>query len=496
VGSRAIDITPHTSLFPKLGYAGYSIPQAIAELVDNSIDAIIDDQKLVVSIHINRDEITVADNAYGMDAEDITNSMTLAYSIKKGKLGEFGLGLKTACLSLGERFSIKTKCHNIHKEYNVTFDEAEWKCAHEGWRIILYEEDAETDHHYTIVQIGRLKRFYPNLPNYIKTDLQRRFAPFILNDDLELLINGKPCTPEKIELLNGTRKEFSIRLTSGNLVHGWYGLLKQGSQKGLYGFTTFRRGRMITHYDKIGIGEHPTISRIVGELHMDYVPVTTSKREFERESDQYREVEAALKKEFKEIIRLARQKAGEEKVTKEVTQQMEDWKDRIAEAVNSEEFKTYTTKLLGTKIERSEADGETGVVEVEKRKSPEKSGEQKPEPKEERKRIPQKTHPKKRHVVRIKGRNVEFVHQFAQLGIEASWKNVRYEAGKRIEIFTNTDFPAFHATRDQVFYAVMTIAEAISEVLVQQAEEDIANIDEVKELILRKAAILKLQLND
>ena len=65
---------------------------------------------------------------------------------------------------------------------------------------------------------------------------------------------------------------------------------------------------------------------------------------------------------------------------------------------------------------------------------------------------------------------------------------------KEIEIFTNTDFPAFEATKDKVFYAVMSIAESISEVLVKEAEEDLSNINEVKELILRKSAELYQEL--
>lgn len=493
--SRTIDITPHTSLFPKLGFVGYSIPQAVAEFVDNSKDAMIEGQKLVVAITIDKESITVADNAIGMDAQGITNAMTLAYSDKKNKLGEFGLGLKTACLSLGERFTVTTKHRDTKKEYEVTFDEAEWKCAHDGWKILLHERDSNSNEHYTIVRITCLKRFYPNLPNYIRTDLQKRFALFIINDNIDLLINKNPCIPETIELLENLKKEFSINLKSGYSINGWYGLLKQGSNKGFYGFATFRRGRMITTYDKIAIGEHPTISRIVGEINMDHVPVTTTKREFERESVEYIEVEKALKQEFREILRQARQKAGEEKVTKEIKQQLETWKDRIAEAVNSEEFRTYTTKFIGTTVIRDPSSSEKALLEIEKRRSPEKEADSSKEPETKRDRKPKKTHRKKRHFVRIKGKNVEFDHQYAQLGAEASWKNVRYEAGKRIEIFTNTDFPAFHATKDRVFYAVMTIAEAISEVLVQQAEEDIANIDEVKELILRKAASLKLELD-
>ena len=63
-----------------------------------------------------------------------------------------------------------------------------------------------------------------------------------------------------------------------------------------------------------------------------------------------------------------------------------------------------------------------------------------------------------------------------------------------LEIFTNTDFPAYLVTKDKPFYAVIHIAEAISEVLVQEAQEDAANMDELKGLILRKASELKAQI--
>jgi hypothetical protein len=108
--------------------------------------------------------------------------------------------------------------------------------------------------------------------------------------------------------------------------------------------------------------------------------------------------------------------------------------------------------------------------------------------------FPKETHKKKRNVIRIKGKNIEFKHQFSQLGAEGSWKSWKYLPGKVIEIFTNTDFPAFEATKDRVFYAVMSIAESISEVLVKEAEEDQSNINEVKELILRKSAELYQEL--
>ena len=93
---------------PKIGQAGYSISQAIAELVDNSIDAREDGKTLTVEIFFDSDKgiVEVSDDGVGMDEQTAANSMKLAHSAKKNKLGEFGLGLKTAATSLGKNFQI------------------------------------------------------------------------------------------------------------------------------------------------------------------------------------------------------------------------------------------------------------------------------------------------------------------------------------------------------------------------------------------------------
>jgi hypothetical protein len=495
MSQKTIDITPHTSLLPKLGFSGYTTPQALAELVDNSIDATMDDTLLRVAIHISKERILVIDNAQGMDETGLTRAMTLAYSTKKGKLGEFGLGLKTACLSLGGGFQVQSKQAGADHEYSITFDEKDWLSSSKGWRIPIHETPAGANDHYTNVTVTGLKCFYPNLPNYIRHDFEERFAPFILAGRVRITVNKVRCAPSEPELLEGTRREFTIHLGVGRVVTGWYALLKQGSMKGHYGFTTYRRGRMITAYDKIGIGEHPTLARIVGAIHLDYLTVATTKTGFNKDRSDYREVEEALREEFRGIVRLARQKAGEEKVTKDVATKLEAWKDNIADAINSDEFRNYTARVLGPVAVRDSNGTSTGTVEVEKRSSPEHPSEPQAEPVSTKSRTPTATHPQRRRVVRIKGKSVKFEHNFAGLGAEASWRTCNFDETKGIEIFTNTDFPAFHATTDQTFYAVMSIAESIAEVLVQQAEEDSANIDEVRELILRKAALLKLELD-
>ncbi|HEX9429019.1 MAG TPA: ATP-binding protein, partial [Candidatus Bathyarchaeia archaeon] len=103
-----IEIPPDKTLLPKLGLGGYSIPQAIAELIDNAIDAQLEGSRLHVDVSFDAAKIVVTDDGGGMNYAGLRNAMRLAFSQKEGKLGEFGLGLKTACTSLGRQFEVSS----------------------------------------------------------------------------------------------------------------------------------------------------------------------------------------------------------------------------------------------------------------------------------------------------------------------------------------------------------------------------------------------------
>ena len=298
-------------------------------------------------------------------------------------------------------------------------------------------------------------------------------------------------------LTEAGKKEFSIEV-DGNKIHGWYGLLKEGSQKGLYGFTTFRRGRMITIYDKIGIPEHPTVARIVGEIHLDHIPVTYNKREFIKESEEYIKTEEVLSEEFKNLVRDARKKAGDDKLSPQLEEKKEIWMEKISEVIKLPEIKDKFPNIRGDikKESNKNSDLSGDEIEIEKRDKPLISSEQEPkEPLEERERIPKKTQTKKLHTITIKGKRYTFTHKFANLGTERPWKDwVLGDEG--IEIFTNKDFPAFLTTRDIIFYAVIHVAESLAEIVVKEANEPLTQVQELKEFILRKSAELISQFKE
>jgi len=502
ISTEIIDITPDISLMPKLSFAGYSPAQAVGELVDNSIDAMLDNSFLKISININHNSIIIADNGCGMDKEIVSNALILAFSKKKGKLGEFGLGMKTACLSLGDCFEIATTPLCDKNLYHIQFDKKEWEKSTQGWTLPLKTKLAKEEEHFTVINIRKIKVFHPNIHNIIKKDLQKRYSPFIKSKQVEIKINGKACEPEEFIISEDTKKEFNINLNDGNRIYGWYALLREGSQKGFYGFHTYRRGRMITIYDKIGFDPHPTLARIVGEINIDHVPVTHNKREFMKETREYKEAEEVLREELKEIVKLARKKATQDTITPEVKREVDLWKDKIGDALRAEEFKGYTSSFKGPDIRQNKDSENIENMNIETRENQKNNDQDKEaslsetkELKAEQLRTPKNAQTKKKHVVKIKGKNFEFNHNFAPLGANHPWKTYLFDIEKGIEIFTNTDFPAYMATNDKSFYAVIHIAEALSEIFVQTSKEDGSDISEIKELILKKSSELKNQFN-
>lgn len=492
---ETIDVTPHQTLMPKLGKTGYSIPQAIAELVDNAIDARIEDYPLVVAVKIGKHGISVADNGTGMGRDDIHNAMILGMSTKKNMLGEFGLGLKTSCTALGRRFKVMSSRLGDPHAYSVDYDEEAWVAAGAAWQMELEADTADPGDHYTVVEVSKLYKYYGGVVEVVQRDLQQRFAPFINDGTVELRVNKRKCRPEEFDLLEGTRQEFEIVDALGNRIYGWYGLLRQGSNKGLYGFHTYRLGRMITTFDKMAIGEHPTISRIIGEVHLDHLQPTHNKREWEK-TDAYDAAVEALRIEVQELLRQARQRASSDSITKAVRNELERWKDSIARALQARELKAFTSPVQTlSDFERSDDENASEHVEVEQRQRTEDPT-PRPEPREastSRERVPKATHQKPRHAVRVKGKTVDFDHEFAPLGEKEAWYQWSYTPEGGLYIYTNTEFPAYFTTKDKAFYATLHIAESIAELLIQEAGVSADEFDDIRQMILRKAAAVKDQ---
>ncbi|PAE23880.1 ATP-binding protein [Bacillus sp. 7894-2] len=196
---------------------GYNASTAIADLVDNSLDA------RAVKIHINfaygesDGMITISDNGSGMDEEMLQTAMNIGSKDPRAKrganeLGRFGMGLKTASFSLGKRLSVLSKKDGVYNERCWDLDHVsecnEWQLYTKipaEVRSKMGEIESESG---TIVCIDKLDRFmgfggkrklketsFYNKVARINRHLEFVFHSILEKSEVQMFINGKEIVP-------------------------------------------------------------------------------------------------------------------------------------------------------------------------------------------------------------------------------------------------------------------------------------------------------------
>ena len=297
------DITPDKSLVKKLGMAGYRTAQALAELVDNSIDARIPDerQEIVVRLDFKGMRIMVEDNGAGMDDRELADAMTIAKETqgdRNEKLGRFGIGMKSACSALGKRFEITTS-KGSGSEYHTKYDEREWLSDEkQGWKNLRITSTVDANKgegedgrwHGTKITISNLSvPLYPNQVSYLRENFGIRYSPYLESGQITLGINTAQCRPVEQDIEPGSTIKLQVPLDFGREITGHLALLKKRSIRGNYGIHLFWKRRLIKAFAKVGFRAHPENAKIVGSVNLDHVPVNYTKSGFLEESREYME---------------------------------------------------------------------------------------------------------------------------------------------------------------------------------------------------------------
>lgn len=108
-------VEPHpASLVESLRAVGYTLPAAVADLVDNSISAGSTEIAIDACWDGQQSHLAISDNGVGMDTRAIVDGMRLGtrnpLAERDAKdLGRFGLGLKTASFSQCRRLTVASK---------------------------------------------------------------------------------------------------------------------------------------------------------------------------------------------------------------------------------------------------------------------------------------------------------------------------------------------------------------------------------------------------
>ena len=113
---KLINVAPTTDIIHSMRRAGYKWYEAVQDIVDNAVDALraqydktgADAGQVKIGYLLkkgrNVDGIVITDNGTGIDEATLKKILKMGWSAKRGsdQLGTFGMGLKTAGISLGD----------------------------------------------------------------------------------------------------------------------------------------------------------------------------------------------------------------------------------------------------------------------------------------------------------------------------------------------------------------------------------------------------------
>jgi len=499
LAKREIDITPDKSLMEKMGYVGFRPEEAFAEFIDNSIDAIYDpitgeplvSLPITVIITLEENRIEIYDNSSGI--LDFDNCLRLAFSEKNTDftLGEFGLGLKTASMSLGRRVTIVSKRLHENTYHKTTIDLDEWY-NDPRWKIVVEDYPCDENEHWTKIIIEKLHVTPILYKEELLRDLAERFGQFIENNEIKIIINGRTVSPEPLEFMDPKDPRLQKALNDLNIdnfeiykkfkfningyeIHGWVTFLKDRSLVGKFGFNIYRGKRLITPYVKIGIRDHPTNANIFGHIYLPKsFPVSFTKTRIEIQRSVYRELERKMKMVVDLHKRLSQKMAQERIPTvspKTITKLNENLEILEKVIPKSQLIKDILPEIPPERKRAlpDEAEG-FGLVDAEKRDPKINPSINRPKPKNSRTRNPGKNKQKKNYwYITLPTGKIKLIHEF----IEAEdnpprmyyWEYNENTNPPEFIVSTNTRFTAWGTTKDEAFYATNVVITALSKLI-------------------------------
>lgn len=198
----AYDIVPPdpAGTIESLGALGYTLESAIADLVDNSIDANAGTVDINFCWNGSASYITVVDDGHGMTEAELQVAMAIAArgphtTRSAAELGRFGMGLKTASFSQASRLSVWTRsARNQQPSVRVwdlqhVVESGEWQLLHEADETgekILAQASALLPGPGTVVLWQRLSKLVDELSDLGDEDSHRQLLEAVARVEAHL----------------------------------------------------------------------------------------------------------------------------------------------------------------------------------------------------------------------------------------------------------------------------------------------------------------------
>lgn len=259
--------------------------ELIRELVNNAYDA----DATEVKVTVGEDSIVVEDNGSGMGRKGLEQYFNVGSPFKKihsksprfqrDRIGQFGIG-KFATLSACQRFEVYTQCGSFAAI--VTFDKEEWKKGENPWQLPIEIKlpDAQRGDG-TIVTLSKMTRHF----NLEAVEKRIRESVPLKAENFRVYLNGKPMTARQ---LPGRKIPF-LEGTNYGIIHGEI-VIVPSSQASPHDLGIECKVKQVTIKRELFGMESwgKSVARVKGEVHADFLPVTTDRSGFITDSEEYK----------------------------------------------------------------------------------------------------------------------------------------------------------------------------------------------------------------
>jgi hypothetical protein len=298
----------------------------LAEYVDNALSSSRIDRnelkkkgnyKFVVRIDVTDTQIKIYDNAGGINSKEFERALELAnLPTNKAELNEFGMGMKTSSVWLGDLWTLRSASINETMERSVEFD-LNKVVANEIKSLKVKSVKKSKDLHFTEIIIKNLSDNAPSTYQFdkIKDHLSSIYRIPIRTREMQLYFNGVLLEYEEPKILKAapykspTGKaiewKYPIDFPLGKYrIKGYVGILEKMSNNLHNGLSLFKKGRVIqgSHDEKyrpdVLFGKDPgsaLYKGLFGELELIGFEVTYNKGTF-RDIDSLEKVMVEVKK--------------------------------------------------------------------------------------------------------------------------------------------------------------------------------------------------------
>ncbi len=282
--------------------------ELIRELVNNAYDA----DATRVDIALGEGSIVIHDNGSGMDLEGLKQYFNIGSAEKlqhpisplygRPRIGQFGIG-KFASLSACRRFEVLTQKGDFAAR--VVFDKEAWTSSGDLWDVPLEIVPADRSRgDGTTLRLEELNKVFA------ESDVERRLIEGVplRAPHFEVCLNGHKVHPRahsgvRIPVLDGT----SFGLVTGEIIivpASAASLEETGIEVKVRGVTICRELFGMESWGK-------AIARVRGEIHADFLPVTSDRSGFVRDSETWGAFTEVMQRVMGEVRRQLQRVLGE-----------------------------------------------------------------------------------------------------------------------------------------------------------------------------------------